>query len=294
MQHRQQARAQVVGVDAVVEARVPLLAVERERDAPDLAGALPGRGNISTFGALQLGVAVVVGVGAVAVVEEEALTHRIRVVAVDGLNVRAMCGNGAAALGVQVVGRADRDDERAHRVQERQVQLHLVVLDRTEGLGLVLVELQQTHVLLVHEHLRLGARDVHVVAHELRGRVRQHRQIERRHNCRRRADDTADLQELLELPELDRDAHIVAAGDGTEREVLRHVLREEEAEGDDELLLIRSDDRGHRQGILCGRSGCTIRVAVADRELDHAGEILVHELAPQRATRRWRWGHVRV
>ena len=44
--------------------------------------------------------------------------------------------------------------------------------------------------------------------------------------------------ELVNGLELDRDAHVVAAGDGGEREVLGRVRREEEPEWHDELLAI--------------------------------------------------------
>jgi len=47
---------------------------------------------------------------------------------------------------------------------------------------------------------------------------------------------TAD-QQLVECAELDRDAHIVAPRNRTQREVLRRVLREEEVQRDDQLPL---------------------------------------------------------
>jgi len=90
------------------------------------------------------------------------------------LSRRALINGVGRATGLRarghVIGLTNRDDQLLHGVQETEVDIegfHRVIVRNLERLRLVMPELQEAHMLLVHERGGLGTRDVHVVATQL-------------------------------------------------------------------------------------------------------------------------------
>mmetsp|Transcript_66703 Transcript_66703/g.161030 ORF Transcript_66703/g.161030 Transcript_66703/m.161030 type:complete len:335 (-) Transcript_66703:235-1239(-) len=201
-----------------------------------------------------------VRVSAATLVREEVLRRRALVHEVGdaaGLSARS-----------HITPLTNRDDQLLHWVQEAEVDIEGLfvtsarcrhgVIDK-EGGRLVMPQLHEAHVLLVHERRGLGPRDVHVVAPQLgrldgfgklRQRMRSGATLNRygdiEHSCityprrsasrRRNVVVATDDEQLVECAELDADADVIAPCNRAQREVLRRVLREEEAQRNDELL----------------------------------------------------------
>ena len=169
VQHGHEAVHQVAALDARTRKRgVALLTVQTQLEVFDIkiVRSLRARRLMRAVRLDLLQVRLDVRVRAATLVREVVLRRRALVHEVGG-------GTGLSARS-HVTPLTNRDDKLLHRVQEAEVDLEGAVFARgrctvsdLKGGRLVMPQLHEAHVLLVHERRGLGPRDVHVVAPQL-------------------------------------------------------------------------------------------------------------------------------